>query len=133
MLPNYNKEHVYAVQRLVTAKPRDAHAERMRVYADDKLEVTGGLLKVFQQLEKQEEYHIWSTTAINRAASGNEFVVNVAWEALEKAKSTWKPVSRVFYDPPAVLHQELEALRVKSEQRRAFVHMYGLRLWSYVL
>ena len=114
MLPNYEKEHVYAVQRLVTAEPRDVHAERMRVYADDKLEVTGGLLKVFQQLEKQEEYHIWSTTAINRAASGNEFVVNVAWEALEKAKSTWKPVSRVFYDAPAVLHKELEALRVKS-------------------
>ena len=57
----------------------------------------------------------------------------MAWEALEEAKSSWKPVSRVLYDAPAVLHKELEALRVKSEQRRAFVHMYGLRLWSYVL
>ena len=66
-MPNYEKEHVYAVQRLVTAEPRDVHAERMRVYADDKLEVTGGLLKVFQQLENQGKYHIRSTTAMKRA------------------------------------------------------------------
>ena len=58
MLPNYDKEHVYAVQRLVTAEPRDVHQEKMRVYADDKLEVTGGLLKVFQQLEKHGKYYI---------------------------------------------------------------------------
>ena len=67
MLPNYDKEHVYAVQRLVTAEPRDVHQEKMRVYADDKLEVTGGLLKVFQQLENQGKYHIRSTTAMKRA------------------------------------------------------------------
>ena len=67
MLPNNDKEHVYAVQRLVTAEPRDVHQEKMRVYADDKLEVTGGLLKVFQQLENQGKYHIRSTTAMKRA------------------------------------------------------------------
>ena len=78
MLPNNDKEHVYAVQRLVTAEPRDVHQEKMRVYADDKLEVTGGLLKVFQQLEEQGKYHIRSTTAIHRVASGNEFVVKVS-------------------------------------------------------
>ena len=66
-MPNYDKEHVYAVQRLVTAEPRDVHQEKMRVYADDKLEVTGGLLKVFQQLENQGKYHIRSTTAMKRA------------------------------------------------------------------
>ena len=52
---------------------------RMRFYADDKLDITGELLKVFQQLENQGEYHIRSISAIKRAASGHEFVVNVAW------------------------------------------------------
>ena len=37
-------------------------------------------------------------------------------------------MSHVFYDRPAVLHKELEAMRVKSEQKRAFVQRYGLRL-----
>ena len=69
---NDDKEHVYAAQHLITAEPHDVHAARMRVYADDKLEITGELLKVFQQLENQGEYHIRSISAIKRAASVDE-------------------------------------------------------------
>ena len=115
------------MQHLVTAELRDVHVTTMRVYADDKLEITGELLKVFQQLENQREYHIRSS-AIKRAASGDEFVVKVAWEGLEEAKSTWEPVSRVFHAAPAVLHKKLKALRLKAEQKRTLVLPYRLRL-----
>ena len=116
-----------AVQHLVTAELREVHVARMRVYADDKLETTGELLKVFQQLENQGEYHIRSISAIKRAANGDEFVVNLAWEGVEEAESTWEPVSRVFHDAPAVLRKELKALRLKA-QKQALVQRYGLRL-----
>ena len=125
---NDDKEHVDAVQHVVIAELSDVHVARMRVYADDKLEITGELLKVFQQLENQGENHIRSISAIKRAASGNELVVKLAWERLEEAESTWEPVSRVFYKVPAVLRKELKALRVKAEQKRALVQRYGLRL-----
>ena len=42
---NDDKEHVYAVQHLVTAELRDVHAMRMRFYAVDQLEITGEILK----------------------------------------------------------------------------------------
>ena len=42
-----DKEQVYSVQHLVTAELRDVHVARMRVYADDQLEITGELFKVF--------------------------------------------------------------------------------------
>ena len=125
---NDDKEYVYAVQHLVTAELRDVRVARMPVHDDDKLEIVGELLKVFQQLQNQGEYHIRSISAIKRAASGDELVVKAAWEGLEEAKSTWEPVSRVFHDAPAVLHKELEALRLKAEQERALVQRYGLRL-----
>ena len=44
---NDDKEHVDAVQNLVTTELRDVHVARMRVYANDKLEIIGEL-KVFQ-------------------------------------------------------------------------------------
>ena len=78
-----NNEHVYAVQHLVTAELRDVHVARMRFYADDQLDITGELLKVFQQVENQGEHHIRSISAMKRAASGDEFVVKVAWEGPE--------------------------------------------------
>ena len=101
---------------------------RMRFYADDKLDITGELLKVFQQLENQGEYHIRNISAIKRAVSGDEFVVKVTWEGLEEAKSTWEPVARVFHDAPAVLRKELRALGLKAEQKRVLVQRYELRL-----
>ena len=58
------------------------------VHADDKLEITDELRKVFHQLENQGEYNIRSMSAIKRAASGDEFVVKIAWEGLEEAEST---------------------------------------------
>ena len=103
----------------------------MWFYADDKLEITGELRKVFQQLENQDEYHIRSISAIKRAASGNELVVKLAWERLEEAESTWEPVSPVFYKVPAVLRKELKGLRLKAEQKRALMQRYGLCSVSY--
>ena len=116
------------MQHLATAELRDVHVARMWFYADDKLEITGELRKVFQQLENQGEYHIRSISAIKRAASGNELVVKLAWERLEEAESTWEPVSRVFYKVPAVLRKELKGLRLKAEQKRALMQRYGLCL-----
>ena len=46
---NHDKEHVYAVQHLVTAELRDVHVAKMRFYANDKLDIAGEFLKVFQQ------------------------------------------------------------------------------------
>ena len=119
---------MYAVQRLVTADVRDVHVARMRSHADDQLEVVGELFTVFQQLEDQGEYNIRSISAIKRAASGDEFVVKMAWERLKETESTWEPASRVFHDAPAVLRRELKALRLKAEQKRALVRRCGLRL-----
>ena len=63
---NDDKAHVYAVHQLVTAEFRDVHVARMRFYADDQLKITDELLKVFQPLENQGEYHIRSISSINR-------------------------------------------------------------------
>ena len=114
---------MYAAQHLT-----DAHVARMQFYVDDQLEITGELLNLFQLLKKLGEYLIRSISAIMRAASGDVFVVNVAWEGLEEAESTREPVSRVFYDALAVLWKELQALGLNAEQGRALVQRYGLRL-----
>ena len=79
-------------------------------------------------MENQGEYHIRSISAIKRAASGDEFVVKMAWEGLKESESTWEPVTPVFHDAPTVLRKELKALRLKAEQKRALVQRYGFRL-----
>ena len=59
-------------------------------------------------MKNQGEYHTRSISAIKRAASGEEFVVKVAWEGLEEVESTWEPLSRVFHDAPAELRKRAQ-------------------------
>ena len=42
-------------------------------------------------------------------------IIEVTWEGLEEAESTWEPVSHVFSDASAVLRRELKALRLKTD------------------
>ena len=56
---------MYAVQHLVEL--RDVDVSRIRLYADDQLEVTGELLTVSKKLENHGEYHIRSISGIKRA------------------------------------------------------------------
>ena len=73
-------------------------------------------------------YHIRSISALKRAVRGDEFVVKVAGEGLEKAERTWESVSRVVYDAPVVLRKELKALRLRVEQKRELVQRNRSRL-----
>ena len=116
------------MQHLVTAELRDVHVARMRFYAGDQLEISGELLKVFDQLRTRASTTFGASRPSSGHASGDEFVVKVAWEGLEEAESTLEPVSHVFHDAPAVQRKELKALRLKAEQKRALVQWYGLRL-----
>ena len=61
---NDDKQHVCEVQHFVTAELRDVHVAVMRFHADDQLEITGELLKIFYQLDSNDEHHIQSISAI---------------------------------------------------------------------
>ena len=88
---------------------------RMRLYADDQLEITGELLNVFQQLKDQGECNIRSISAIERVRSGHAVVVKVVWEGLEGAESAWELVSRVFLVASAELRKEVKSFPLKAE------------------
>ena len=53
------------------------------------------------------------------------FVIKVTWEGVEVVESTWRLVSRVVHDAPAVLRKELKAQRLKAECTRALVQCMG--------
>ena len=65
-------------------------------------------------MANQVEYHIRSISAVKQTASGDEFVVKVAWEGLEEAESTREPPSWAFHDAPDAWGKDLKALRLTA-------------------
>ena len=114
---------------MVTAELRDVHVTRMRFYVDDQLEITGELLKVFQQLENQGEYHIRGISAIKRAASGDEFVVKVAWKDWRRRGAPGSRCRACFMTRrPCYAKSSRRCGWLKAEHKRALLQRYGLRL-----
>ena len=80
-----------------------------------------------------ERYRVpWSAAASCRDCRSmvTTIGVEVTWEGLEEAESTWEPVSRVC-SASTVLRRELKALRLKTDQRRGLVQRYGPRFVIY--
>ena len=113
----------------MTAELRDVHVVRVPFDADDQLEITGELFKVFHQLRTRAS----TVSKASRLSSG----LQAATSSLSKwPRKDWRrrraPRSRCrassIHDAPAVLRKELKALRLKAEQKLALVQRYVLRL-----
>ena len=74
---NDDKDHVYAVQHLVTAELRNVHVARMLFYADDKLEITGELRKVSNN---------WRTRA---STTSGTYLLSSGLQATTSSLSRW--------------------------------------------
>ena len=120
-----DREHVYAVEHIVSGEVRDTHVARMRFYADKDLHVTRRLMEIFQHLEHQAEYHIEGIDKIKKAPRGDEYLVLVRWMGLDE-EATWEPVSRVLEDAPVVLKRELRKMCLPPGDKKKLHERYGV-------
>ena len=63
----------------------------------------------------------------------DEFVVKVAWEGLEVAKTSWEAVSCVLEGATVVLRKYFKALRLKMDQWRGLVQQYRRQQYRRVI
>lgn len=105
------REHVHAVQQLVTSEMRDGRVARMGFDADKDLHVTKRAQDIFEHLEHQGEYHIDRIAEITKGRRGNEYPVRAEWQGLlgDENERTWELLSRVAEDAHAVLRSELKS------------------------
>ena len=127
-IENDDREHVYNVSNIVTGETREAHVTRMRLYADNSLNVTAPFKEVFQHIHQQGEYHIRAITGVRQARMGDEYVVQVQWEGLEDEEGTWEFVSQILEDAPTILRRELRRLKPPDEIKSGIKRRYKINI-----
>ena len=115
------------MNHFVTGALRDVNVARMRVYADDQLEITSELLKAFLKSEIQREYHILRMSALKQATCGDPGRGQGDLGRSGIGREHRGAVSHIFHDALVMLRSNLGALRLKEEQKRALVQRYALR------
>ncbi|GMF57946.1 unnamed protein product [Phytophthora fragariaefolia] len=100
--------HSFRVQHLITGKESDVHASRLKLYADDSLEVTDELLEhVASQgivlAVNELKDHRWNESI-------SDFDILVGWKGLQSIEDSYEPMQGLATDIPVLIGNYVTAV-----------------------
>jgi hypothetical protein len=99
-------DHVYTVQDLITNDTRDVHADRIRFYSDEHLDMT---VELNDLLAYQSGGYLVDDIVGHRDADGSwEFLVK--WKGFDEAETTYEPAMQLFEDVPSQVRKYIKTL-----------------------
>ncbi|ETM37608.1 hypothetical protein L914_15871 [Phytophthora nicotianae] len=109
---------IFEIENLVTGERREAHASRLKFYADNSLAVTEDL---HRHVAHNSEGHVVDTflsTRYNTNEKRHELLVH--WRGLDTVEDSWEPATVLLQDVPVAAkafersHQDDEAVQAMS-------------------
>jgi hypothetical protein len=92
---------IFEIQNLITGEQREAHASRLKFYADASLEVTAELLK---HVAHNSEGHVVDQLLEARYnAKDKQHELKVHWRGLDVVEDSWEPAAVLLQDVPAAV------------------------------
>ncbi|KAF4147751.1 Chromo (CHRromatin Organization MOdifier) domain [Phytophthora infestans] len=92
---------VFEIQNLITGQRKEAHASRLKFYADRSLNKTEELLL---HIAHNSEGHVVDSlleARYNRQEKRHQ--IKVRWQGFDSAEDSWEPATNLFQDVPAAV------------------------------
>ena len=102
--------YIFEVEDLISNKKELVHAERLKLYADSKLDLSEELLSTIEH----NNPHYYAVTALTNLRFNEEkqiFEVKCQWRGFSNEESTWEPISNIREDIPDTLEKFLLSFR----------------------
>ena len=110
-------DHVYEVEDLVDKSVALSHAERMRYYADDSLDVSESLM---EQLVHDDTGYVVDTIEDVRR-NGDSYDVLVHWLGFDVAEESWEDLFAMIAQVPKVIKKFLTSSKSAAPLRKEIV------------
>lgn len=102
---------VFEIQNMITGERKEAHASRLKFYADSTLEINEELL--LHVAHNSEGHVVHSLLDARYSAKEKRHELRVHWRGLDTAEDSWEPADVLLQDVPAAV--------------KAFVRAHGRR------
>ncbi|ETV64781.1 hypothetical protein H257_18395 [Aphanomyces astaci] len=106
-------EFSVVLEHLVTHELREAHASRVKLYAEDSFEVTEEILEHVS--EQGIMLKVKSIAGHKFVPDVKDFMLEVLWEGFEDIESSWEPLQKLMHECPAVVKNYVEGVKAASE------------------
>jgi hypothetical protein len=125
MVVRANSPWVFEIQNLITGLVKEAHASRLKFYADKDLEVSADLLAHVAHNDQGYEVEAFGDARWNEVKQVYETAV--MWRGLDDAETSWEPAQNLFEDLPGPLAKYLKT-RMADSVFHAMCERYGWHL-----
>ncbi|ETV70710.1 hypothetical protein H257_13808 [Aphanomyces astaci] len=106
-------EFSVVLEHLVTHELREAHASRVKLYAEDSFEVTEEILEHVS--EQMIMLKVKSIAGHKFVPLEKDFMLEVLWEGFEDIESSWEPLQKLMHECPAIVKNYVEGVKTASE------------------
>jgi hypothetical protein len=106
MVVKANSPWVFEIQNLITGLVKEAHASRLKFYADRDLEVSADLLPHVAHNGQGYEVEEFGDARWNEVKQVYEIAVK--WRGLDDVETSWEPAQNLFEDLPGPLTKYLK-------------------------
>ncbi|ETI44646.1 hypothetical protein F443_10668 [Phytophthora nicotianae P1569] len=114
---------VFTVENLLTGETKEAHATRLKFYADSSLGITEDLLA---HVAHNSEGHVVEKLLQARyGATSAMHQLLVKWRGLCKLENTWEPVQNLLEDVPALV-KRFAAQNKKDPAVKSMASAHGI-------
>ncbi|KAE9021062.1 hypothetical protein PF011_g5113 [Phytophthora fragariae] len=110
------KANSFEIEHLITATTKLAHASRLKMYADQSLDVNEEMLA---HIANQDIYLTVEAFTQHRKHATNTYEILVRWEGLEAITDSWEPVMTMYEDVPIKLQVYVDS--AADDKLRQFV------------
>eukprot|EP00644_Phytophthora_capsici_P010648 jgi/Phyca11/104288/e_gw1.9.845.1 len=114
---------VFNIENLLSGEIREAHASRLKFYADSSLGVTADLL---EHVAHNSEGHVVEELREARYEKATKiFQVLVKWRGLDELETSWEPVKNLLEDVPPIV-KRFVAKHMKDPAVKALAKAHGI-------
>jgi hypothetical protein len=107
------KDHyVFEVENIIDHSRRWVHGDRIRLYSDDKLDLTEEIKKQFAHDNESYQVEQFHGCRLNSENHQLEFLVE--WKGFTEEENSWEPLQNLFEDVPELTRNYL--MKLKKEE-----------------
>jgi hypothetical protein len=108
------EDYVFEVENIIDQSRRWVHGDRIRLYSDDKLEVTEEIKKQFAHDNESYQVEDFRDCRLNPGTAQLELLVE--WKGFSTDENSWEPLKNLFEDVPELVKKY--AMKLKTEKVR---------------
>ena len=126
-ITDVKNNYIFEVENIIDNVKKVIHGDRIRYYADNKLNITEEIKDQFAYDNASYEVEQFRDCRLNSESHQIELLVD--WKGFSQTESTWEPLQNLWKDVPVLVQKYHKSLKL-SRHPLAYMVLVSIKQWT---